>query len=245
MRFIDKTIIVTGGTYGIGRAITLEFAREGAAVFATYINHPDKAQKILQIKEEQSIIGKIEAIQVSVTDNRENMKTINSIKQRFGKIDVLINNADVFHNGYLTMIKSSDCDEMIDINLNGAVYYFMAVTRIMTGQRFGQIINTSSLATFRDFPGTEICSTSNTGIVAFTNYLANELSNYGIKVNGLAPRLDNAKIVSSINNPHIDEYKNNTCIRKILKPAEIARWIMNLVSGNTRIINGETLILYG
>lgn len=245
MRFKNKTIIVTGGTRGIGRSVTLGFAREGAHVFATYRHRHDAARVLMEQNGNPAIKGSIEAIQASVTDINAIRRMVREIKQSRGNIDILVNNAGILNNGYLATMKSSDCDEMIDINLKGVIYASMAVARIMIGQRCGQIINMSSLSAFRDFSGTAIYSASKAGIAAFTGCLAKELSYYGIVVCGLAPGLVNSEMTSDMDNACLEEYKKNTRLQKIMEPEEIANWVMNLASDNASIMNGETLILGG
>ena len=245
MRFEGQVVIVTGGTRGIGRAITLGFAGEGARVVAIYRTRLETAEEILQQGRDRGLPGSIEVLRASVCDYEEMRETIRKMRGRHGTIDILVNNAGVFTNGYLSTMKPSVCDEMIDVNLKGTIHSSMAVARSMIAQRRGRIINVSSLVAFRNFAGVAAYAASKAGVVAFTRSLARELGPYGIVVNGIAPGLVDTEMIAGMDVACLDEYKAATLAHKILGAEEIARWVMVLASEEASSIQGETLIVGG
>lgn len=240
-----KVVIVTGGTRGIGKAISLAFARRKAQVIPFY--HSQEAAA-LELQEEAATINLGPALaikQVSVTDLPKLKHTMREIKETYGRIDILINNAGVFRTGYLATANSEECSGMIDVNLKGVIYATMAVSRIMIGQRQGHIVNIASVAGLTPFPGTAVYAAAKAGVIAFTKSVASELGSYGIMVSGLAPGLTDTEMIQGLDETARRQFMTVTGSQRLLAPEEIADWAVSLAGPLARNIQGQTIALKG
>ena len=185
MTMKESVALVTGGSRGIGRAICLELARQGASVAVNYAGNETAA---LETVEACRALGvEAEAFQADVADPAACEQLIQAVKERFGKIDILVNNAGITRDGLLMTAKAEDFDRVLDTNLKGAYFCMKAASKLMMRQRYGRIINLSSVVGLRGNPGQTSYSASKAGILGLTKSAAKELATRGVTVNAVAP----------------------------------------------------------
>ena len=185
MSLTGKIALVTGGSRGIGRAICLEFARQGANVAVNYAGNEKAAQET--VAECEALGVKALAIKADVADAKACEDMVKQVLDTFGRIDILVNNAGITRDGLTLQMKEEDFDAVLDTNLKGAFCCCKAVYRPMMRQRYGRIINMSSIVGLRGNPGQANYCASKAGLIGLTKSLAKELAGRKITVNAVAP----------------------------------------------------------
>ena len=185
MNFAGKTAVVTGGSRGIGRAICEELARGGANVVLCYAGRAEAAQETVAACE--ALGAKALAVQCNVADEAQAKALMDAAVQAFGRIDILVNNAGITRDGLVMMMKEADFDAVIETNLKGTFLCMKAVSRIMMKQRYGRIVNLSSVVGLRGNAGQVNYAASKAGVVGMTKSLARELGSRSVTVNAIAP----------------------------------------------------------
>ena len=185
MNFAGKTAVVTGGSRGLGRAVCLELAAGGANVVLCYAGNESAANETVGACE--ALGSKAIAIRCNVADSGEVKALMDAAIQAFGRIDILVNNAGITRDGLLMMMKESDFDDVINTNLKGTFLCMKAVSRQMMKQRYGRIVNLSSVVGLRGNAGQVNYAASKAGVIGMTKSLAKELASRGVTVNAVAP----------------------------------------------------------
>ena len=185
MTMNESVALVTGGSRGIGRAICLELARQGAAVAVNYAGNEQAAQETVEACRALGV--QAEAFQADVSDPAACESLIAQVKERFGRLDILVNNAGVTRDGLLMTAKPEDFDKVLDTNLKGAYFCMKAAAKLMMRQRYGRIVNLSSVVGLRGNPGQTGYAASKAGILGLTKAAAKELASRNITVNAVAP----------------------------------------------------------
>ena len=185
MTMNESVALVTGGSRGIGRAICLELARQGAAVAVNYAGNEQAAQETVEACRALGV--QAEAFQADVSDPAACEGLIAQVKERFGRLDILVNNAGVTRDGLLMTAKPEDFDKVLDTNLKGAYFCMKAAAKVMMRQRYGRIINLSSVVGLRGNPGQTGYAASKAGVLGLTKAAAKELASRNITVNAVAP----------------------------------------------------------
>ncbi len=184
MRLKDKVALITGGARGIGRAIALTFAREGADIVVADVNLEVAGKTTLEI---EAIGRKSLALDMDVTDYAKVEEGVNKILDKFGKVDILVNNAGITKDNLLLRMSQAEWDAVINVNLKGTFNCIKAVSRPMVKQRSGRIISIASIIGLMGNWGQANYAASKAGVIALTKTVAKELASRNINANAVAP----------------------------------------------------------
>ncbi len=240
-----RSIIITGGSRGIGRCMVESFAREGYNVLLNYNKSEKQAKKIQSDLKEEGYL--IEIYKADVSKKQEVKKMVNYAIKKFGTIDVLINNAGIAKLQMFQDVTEEDWNEMLDTNLKSAFYACQEVIPNMIHNKKGCIINISSIWGLVGASCETVYSISKAGIDALTKSLAKELGPSNIRVNSIAPGVINTDMNSKLDEHIIKEIKNETPLGKIGNPMDIyrcAKWIIEdeFTTGQVISVNGGYVI---
>lgn len=242
MRLREKVVIVTGGSRGIGKEISKVFAREGAKVI---IAARDSIEVEKTTKEIIELGGVATGKCVDVTIKKEIDKMIEETLESFGRIDILINNAGVTADAKLEKMTEDQFDEVIDINLKGVFLCAQAVSSHMKKQGNGVILNTSSVVGMYGNFGQTNYAASKWGVIGMTKTWAKELGKYGIRVNAVAPGFTLTEMVKKMPENILENVRNNTPLKSIAEPSDIANAFLYLASDDARFVTGSVLNIDG
>lgn len=185
MNLKGKTAVVTGGSRGLGRAICLELAAGGANLVFCFAGNEAAAQETAQAC--HALGAEVDYLRCNVADSTQVKELMETAVQRFGRIDILVNNAGITRDGLMLTMKESDFDQVVETNLKGTFLCMKAVARQMIKQRYGRIINLSSVVGLHGNAGQVNYAASKAGVIGMTKSLAKELASRGVTVNAVAP----------------------------------------------------------
>ena len=185
MTMKGSVALVTGGSRGIGRAICLELARRGASVAVNYAGNEAAARETVEAC--RALGAEAEPFRADVSQPEACEELVKAVKDRFGKLDILVINAGITRDGLLMTAKESDFTQTLDTNLKGAYFCMKAASKLMMRQRFGRIVNLSSVVGLHGNAGQVNYAASKAGVIGMTKSLAKELANRGVTVNAVAP----------------------------------------------------------
>jgi 3-oxoacyl-[acyl-carrier protein] reductase len=239
----NKGAIVTGGSVGIGAAIALDLAKNGAHVAINYRKHADEANKI--VDEIKKMGQKGLAVQADVSNYADADKMVQSALKEFGSLDILVNNAGINQDAVIWKMTPEQWTSVMDINLKGCFNYIRAIAGIFKTQNHGKIVNITSINGIRGKFGQSNYSASKAGIIGLTKSVARELGKFSVNVNAVAPGLIETDMV--INAP--EEVKQKALAEIVLgrigKPEEVAWVVSFLCSENARHLTGEVIKVDG
>jgi len=244
----NKIAVITGGGTNIGRGIALEFAREGADVVVSSRNMVNLEKVVEEIK----ALGRRSlaiATDVRVKEQVQNMakRTLDE----FGRIDIMVNNSGITSRALIVDMPREDWDDVIATNLTGVFYCLQAVARHMMEQKYGKIINISSMSGVGDVPpGRASYCAAKAGVVQLTKVAARELGPYGINVNAIAPGAIESTIYLARRTPEeVEEWleyvRKVTLMGRIGTPQDVAKLAVYLASDDSSFICGETIVIDG
>jgi len=196
-----QTAIVTGASRGIGKAIAILLAKEGAEVIINYSSSLENANKV--VAEISSFGGKAYPLQADISDENSVNELIKTVLEKNNKIDVLVNNAGITKDGLLMRMKTNDWQKVLDLNLSGVFYCTRAVSRQMLKQKKGRIINITSVVGLMGNPGQANYSAAKAGVVGLTQSAAKEFASRGITVNAVAPGFISTDMTKDLNSESI------------------------------------------
>ena len=239
-RLGDKVAIITGGAQGIGKATVIKFLSEGARVIIWDIMEEKANQLINEIKN-----GSLDFIKTDVTDFASVEKAAKTVVDKYGKIDVLINNAGITKDATLLKMTPEQWKQVIDVNLTGVFNCTKAVAPYMVEKKSGKIVNTSSIVgLYGNFGQTNYVATKS-GIIGMTKVWARELGRKGINVNAVAPGFIATEMVNTIPEKVISMLQEKTPLGKLGDPSDIADAYLFLASDEAKFIIGHTLSVDG
>jgi 3-oxoacyl-[acyl-carrier protein] reductase len=243
MKLKDRAAIITGGARGIGKAIGSAFIREGAKVCLVDVDQgvlETTKNKIRKNREE------ILALACDVTKSADVKAAMNQVEKTWGRIDILVNNAGIIRRGTIDTVTEEDWDRVIEVNLKGTFNCCKAVAGIMKQQRYGKIVNVSSIAgKMGDITSAPGYGPSKAGVDALTKTLARQLAPYGINVNAVSPHAIETEMSAQWPEERRREIIASIPLGRLGKPEDVAEAVLFLASDDASFITGEILDVNG
>ncbi|MGU8345591.1 3-oxoacyl-[acyl-carrier-protein] reductase [Clostridium perfringens] len=239
----DKLAIVTGGTRGIGRAIALKLADHGANIVINYRNSDKEAEELKAILEGKGV--KVLTVKCDISNFEDSKNLMDKCKEVFGKIDILVNNAGITKDTLIMRMKEEDFDNVIDVNLKGTFNCAKHASAIMLKQRFGKIINMTSVVGIAGNAGQVNYAASKAGVIGLTKSLAKELGSRGITVNAVAPGFINTDMTASLSEKVKEEASKNIPLKRLGDPEDVANLVGFLASDAANYITGQVINVDG
>lgn len=238
-----QVAIVTGGSRGIGKAISLELASSGRKVAIIYKNNRDRALETL--REIESIGGEGDIFQADVTKWTDIEEVVKGVLTKWGRIDILINNAGITRDKLLFKMDEEDWDEVLDTDLKGAFICTRLIARHMIKNREGRIVNIASVIGEIGNIGQSNYSAAKAGLIGFTKACAKELSRWNITVNAVAPGYIDTEMTMVLDESIKKEYLSKIPLGRFGKAEEVAKLVLFLVSKDASYITGQVINIDG
>jgi 3-oxoacyl-[acyl-carrier protein] reductase len=239
LRFENKVVMVTGGAAGIGRVTAENFAKEGAQVAICDVN-PEAG------KEAVKALGPAASFeQVDVSSSTAVSNWVKAVFNKYGQIDVLVNNAGITRDGLIMRMKEEDWDAVINVNLKSAFNCIKAVSAIMVKQRSGRIINLASVVGVMGNPGQANYVASKAGMIGLTKTVAKELGSRGITVNAVAPGFIDTDMTAALSDKAKEVMLSIIPLQRAGTPQDVANAITFLASDSAAYITGQVIHVTG
>ncbi|HLC30110.1 MAG TPA: 3-oxoacyl-[acyl-carrier-protein] reductase [Dehalococcoidia bacterium] len=243
MELTGKAALVTGGSRGIGRATALELARQGARVAVNYMAQEAAANAVVAAIKEAG--GEAFAVQADVGDATAVERMVETLQEHWGRVDILVNNAGINRDTLLMRMSEEDWDAVIRTDLKGPFLCTKAVLRPMLRQRWGRIINLSSIIGTRGNAGQANYAAAKAGLIGFTKSVAKEVASRNITVNALAPGWIESDMVASVPEAYRKEALARIPAGRFGTPEDVAATIAFLASEAASYITGQVLGIDG
>ena len=242
MDFQGKSSIVTGASQGIGKAIALELAREGAEVILVDI----QKEKLDEVGDEiRANKGKVAVFSADVSRMNEAVKVVEEVVKGSKKIDFLVNNAGITRDNLLMRMKEEEWDAVLDVNLKGVFNFSKAVIRNMINNRYGRIVNIASIVGLIGNVGQCNYSASKAGVIGFTKSLAREVASRGITVNAVAPGYIDTPMTEGLPEAVKQQFRDWIPMKRFGTPEEITNAVKFLLSDEASYITGQVINVNG
>jgi len=241
MKFQDKIVVVTGGAQGIGKEIALHFALQGAKLAVLDVNDAVLEAVVKELALHTQACG----YKVDVTKLADVETVFNKIIDNFGRVDILINNAGITRDNLVLRISESDWDAVLNVNLKGAFNCVKAVVKPMVKQRYGKIVNISSVIGIMGNPGQINYAASKAGLIGITKTLAKELGSRNICVNAVAPGYIKTAMTDKLSDAVKAEMFKRIPMGRFGEPKDVAGAVLFLASGEADYVTGQVLVVDG
>jgi len=242
MKLKDKVALVTGGARGIGQAIAMAFAREGADIVVADVNL-EVAQKTAS--EIEALGRKALALEMDVTDYAKVEDGVNKILDKFGKVDILVNNAGITKDNLILRMSQGEWDAVINVNLKGTFNCIKAVSRPMIKQRSGKIVSIASIIGLMGNAGQANYAASKAGIIALTKTVAKELASRNINANAVAPGFIQTEMTAKLPEAVKAKMLEAIPLAKLGTPQDVANVCLFLASVESNYITGQVITVDG
>jgi 3-oxoacyl-[acyl-carrier protein] reductase len=240
LKFAGKVVLITGGAQGIGKETAKQFLQEGARVVICDYDESAGSNALEELESEH-----VTFLKVDVTDSSQIEEMVQTTIGMHGRIDVLINNAGITLDGFLTKMKETDWEKVIAVNLSGVFKCTKAVAPIMLNQGSGVILNASSVVGLYGNIGQTNYAATKAGVIGLTKSWAKEFGPKGIRVNAVAPGFIETGMTAAVPEKILNVMKEKTPLKKLGKPADIASAYLFLASDQANYINGTVLSVDG
>jgi 3-oxoacyl-[acyl-carrier protein] reductase len=239
----DRIVLVTGGSRGIGRSIVLTLGRNGAYVIVNYRHNHEAADATLKELISSGSRGELSQFDVAIEDQVD--AAVKKIVDQHKKIDILVNNAGVTSDNLLIRTKSEDWDQVVGTNLKGTIFCTKTVCRIMIRQRYGRIINLSSVVGQTGNAGQSLYATTKAGVIGFTKAIAREVASRGITVNAVAPGFIETEMTAQLSGKLREEFLHSIPVGRFGSCEEVAELVAFLAGDGAGYITGQVLNVNG
>jgi 3-oxoacyl-[acyl-carrier protein] reductase len=242
LELLGKVALVTGGAQGIGKAIALLLARNGADIAVSDIN----LEKARETADEVRQMGRDSlAIEANVADLKDVERMMDAIVERFGRIDILVNNAGITRDRLILRMTEEDWDTVLAVNLKGTFNCTKTAIRHMSKQKSGRIVSIASVVGAMGNAGQANYAASKAGVIGFTKTIAREFAVRGINVNAIAPGYIQTPMTDAVPEKAKEELKRLIPMQRLGQPEDVAQAVLFLVSGNSSYITGQVLHVNG
>jgi len=241
----NKHAVVTGGSQGIGAAIALELAREGADVCLTYRKHESEAQRFAE--QIRAMGRQALAMQCDIASFQDAEQVVRTAQETFGSIEILVNNAGMNWDGVSWKMSEEQWDRVLEVNLKGYFNFCRHAAPLFKGQKYGKIVNITSINGLRGKFGQTNYSASKAGIIGYTKALAKELGAFGVNVNAVAPGLIETDMLqqSEARDKIVEMAMAEIVLKRVGLPEDLAYLVSFLASDKARHITGEVIKVDG
>ena len=243
MRFEGKVALVTGASRGIGRAIALALAAEGADVAVNYAGSEAAAKEVAA--EIEAMGRRAFVIQADIASTEASTAMVDAVVKEFGRVDVLVNNAGITRDGLLMRMKEEDWDAVITTNLKGVFNCTKAAIKYMMKQKSGNIVNISSIVGVMGNAGQANYCAAKAGVIGFTKATAKEVAARGIRVNAIAPGFIKTDMTSVLSEKVVEAMLAGIPLNRLGETEDIAKAVLFLASSDANYITGQTLHVDG
>lgn len=238
-----KVALVTGASRGIGKAIAVALANEGATVIVNYNGSKERAEQV--VSEIEGNGGKAEAIGCNVSDFAASEEMVKQILDKYGKVDILVNNAGITRDNIIMRMSEQDFDDVLNTNLKGAFNTIRHLSRNFLKNKSGKIINISSVSGVIGNPGQANYSASKAGVIGLTKSVARELASRGICVNAVAPGFIETEMTKAMPENVLESAKASIPLGRIGQVEDIANMVVFLAGNKSDYITGQVFCVDG
>lgn len=242
-RLEDRVALVTGASRGIGAAVAMRLAAEGARVAINYAGRADAAAEVVSRVEAAG--GQAVALQADVSDSASCAALVSAVIERFGTLDVLVNNAGITRDGLLVRMSDEDWQRVIDTNLSGAFYLTRAAAKVMMKTRSGSIINMASVVGIAGNAGQVNYAAAKAGLIGLTKSVARELASRRVRVNAVAPGFIETDMTGALSDTTREAIASTIAMNRFGVPEDIAAAVAFLASDDASYITGQVLAVDG